>query len=70
MGGITEQGDTEGLVCFRDFLFKSVQILTCYFFFSAGPTFGPDSACIRAFDINTYVRGKEKREWGWKGEVK
>ena len=44
MSEITEQGDAEGAVCFRDFLFNSVQILTCYWFFSAGPTSGPDSA--------------------------
>ena len=68
MSGITEQGDAEGEVCFHDFLFDSVQILTCYCFFSAGPTSGPDSAGVRALKLTlTHERRREAGE-GWKGK--
>ena len=49
-----------GRGCFRDFLFKSAQVLTCYCFFSAGPTFGPDSVDARALKLGlTCEREKE-----------
>ena len=35
MGGILGKGDNERPVIFHNFLFNSVQILTCYCFFSA-----------------------------------
>ena len=54
MGGITEQGDTEGTVRFHDFLFKSVQIL--------GPTSGSDSAGVR--ELKLTLTCERKREVG------
>ena len=62
MGKITEQGDTEGGVRFYDFLFKSVQIPTCYCFFIAGPTSGPDSVGARALKLT--LTCERKRETG------
>ena len=56
---------------FHDFLFKSVQILTltCYCFFSAGPTTGPDGAGARALKlILIYIRGGEKQRGEMEGE--
>ena len=62
MGGIAEQGDTEGAVRFHDFLFKSVQILTCYGFFSASPSSGPDN--VGAHALKSTLTCERKREAG------
>ena len=68
MGGTTEQGDAEGAVRFHDFLFNSVQILTCYCFFSAGPTSGPDSAGARALKLALTRERRREVGGGWKGK--
>ena len=70
MGGITEQGDTEGAVSFHDFPFKSVQTLTCYRFFSAGPTSGPDSAGARALKLTLTCERKREAGVGVEGKEK
>ena len=70
MGRITEQGDTEGAVCFYDFCFKSVQILTCYGFFSAGPTSGPDNVGTHALKLTLTCERKREVGVGAEGEGK
>ena len=70
MGGITKQGDTKGAVCFHDSLFKSVQILSCYCFFLAGPTSGPDSAGARALKLTLTCERKREAGVGVEGEVR
>ena len=73
MGRIAEQGDTEGAVRFHDFLFKSGQILilTCYCFFSAGPTTGPHGASASTLKLTLiYERRREAEGGGWKGKGK
>ena len=72
MSGITEQDDTKGTVRFHDFLFKSVQvlILTCYCFFSAGPTATPDGVGAHTLKLTLiYKRRREEGgEWKRKGK--
>ena len=43
------------------FLFKYVQFLTCYCFFSAGPTAGPDGAGASALKLTLIYEGEEKQ---------
>ena len=66
MSGITEQDDIEGAVRFHDFLFKSAQILilTCYCFFSAGPTAGPDGAGAGALKLTLIYERRREAEGG------
>ena len=46
------QRDNERPVRFRNFLFNSVQILSYYCFFSAGPTVGPGRPDARALKLS------------------
>ena len=68
MGWISGKGDKKRPVCFHDFLFKSVQILTCYCFFSAGPTSGPDSVGARALKLTLTCERKREAGVGVRGE--
>ena len=64
MGGVVGQGDTKGAVRFHNFLFGSVQVLTCYCFFSAGPTAGPDGAGASALKLTLIYERKREAEGG------
>ena len=68
MGGVTEQGDTQRAVCFHDFLFKSVQILTCYGFFSASPSSGPDNVGAHALKSTLTCERRREAEGGGNGK--
>ena len=62
MGGVLRQDGAKGVVCFHDFIFKSVQTLICYCFFSFSWSYLRPRWCGRPYiEIDTNI-WEEKRE--------